>query len=117
MCYLGGYQAWAPKSVCYYAIIDETGEICGVNSCHDTGHLLVRSRGLWVDPSRRGHGLGQKLLDFAVDWTRTNKYIALWSYPKLSAWNTYRAVGFERQADWQVDPDTQQQNCYAIRFI
>ena len=117
MCYLGGYHAWAPKKACYYAITDEQGKTCGVNSCHDTGNLLVRSRGLWVDPAYRGQGLGQKLLEFAVDWTKANGYSALWSYPKLSAWNTYRSVGFERQLDWQTDPDTKQQNCYAIRFI
>ena len=115
MCYLGGYLAWPPKEIYYYAVQNSQGDIVGVNSCHDTGAYTVRSRGLWVDPKYRGQGLGTTLLTHAVAWAEERNYWAVWSYPKQSAWPAYASAGFVRQGSWITDGAAV--NSYAIRFI
>lgn len=115
MSYLGGYQCYPPKHSCYYAVTDQKGQILGVNSCHDTGEYLVRSRGLWVDPSQRGQGLGKMLLEYTLTWAQQQGYIAVWSFPKLAAWPTYQSVGFVHQGPWIEQSGST--NGYALRFL
>ncbi|HET8650081.1 MAG TPA: GNAT family N-acetyltransferase, partial [Gemmatimonadales bacterium] len=52
-----------------------------------------------VDPSARGRGLGRRLLDTAIEFSRAAGYrrIVLWTVSALeAAARLYRAVGFER---------------------
>ena len=116
MSYLGGYLAWPPKEVYYYGVFTDQNDIVGVNSCHDTGHMLVRSRGLWVDPQHRGHQLGVQLLDHATQWAEQRDYYAVWSYPRRDSWATYKAAGYEQEGPWFTDSNAVT-NCYAIRRI
>lgn len=115
MSYLGGYLAWPPEEVCYYGVFNGQNDIVGVNSCHDTGHLLVRSRGLWVDPNYRGQRLGVKLLDFATEWAQQRSRHAVWSYPRQDSMATYSAAGYIQQGPWFTDSGVT--NCYAIRVL
>jgi len=115
MSYLGGYLAWPPETVCYYGVFDKNNNIVGVNSCHDTGAYTVRSRGLWVDEQHRNNGLGRMLLNYAVAWTESQGRIALWSYPKSTAWTTYNSAGFEQQGPWITENGST--NAYAIKFL
>lgn len=115
MAYLGGYHAYAAQDICYYAVTI-AGKIAGVNSCHNTGDLIVRSRGLWVLPEYRGQGIGQELLNYNFAWAKLRGYRAVWSYPKQAAFSTYQSVGFGAQSDWITD-EAGNVNCYVIKFL
>ena len=115
MAYLGGYHAYSPKDICYYGVIVD-GNIAGVNSCHNTGDRIIRSRGLWVLPQYRGQGLGQELLSYNFTWAQEHGYHAAWSYPKQDAFNTYQSVGFTAQSGWITD-EAGNVNCYVIKFL
>jgi GNAT superfamily N-acetyltransferase len=59
-----------------------------------------RSRGLWVFPKYRGQHIGFHLLVASIEQGIKEKTNYVWSYPKLSSWNTYQSVGFELSSDW-----------------
>ncbi len=115
MAYLGGYHAYEAKDICYYAVTVD-GAVAGVNSCHNTGDRIVRSRGLWVLPEHRGLGLGQELLNYNFTWAQEHGYTAVWSYPKQAAFGTYQSVGFSAQSPWITD-EAGNVNCYVIKFL
>jgi GNAT superfamily N-acetyltransferase len=90
--------------------------ILGVNSGHSCpGSNSYRSRGLWVNPRYRGQGIGQSLLQAAIEQGRKEGRTTVWSYPRKSSWPTYAAVGFKLESDWGPS-ETSDQNAYcAIR--
>ena len=102
MVYLGGYHldnmTSNPTFLGY--ILDD--RIVGVNSghkCHDGGY---RSRGLFVFPEHRKKGLGIKLLEETIAQAETEGCSYVWSYPKLSSWETYKKAGFSLASPWEI---------------
>jgi GNAT superfamily N-acetyltransferase len=85
-------------------------KLIGVNSGHMTMDRLYRSRGLFVDEAYRNQGIGKKLLLKTSSQAYHEKAIAVWSYPKYTAWLTYAKAGFNRSGysynfDWIYSED------------
>ena len=100
MNFLGGYDlinmSYAPTFFAY--ILDN--KIVGVNSGHKCMDNSYRSRGLWVFPEYRGQRVGRKLLLATIERGIYENVDYVWSYPKFSSWNTYRAAGFTLASKW-----------------
>ena len=101
MNFLGGYDlinmSYAPTFFAY--ILDN--KIVGVNSGHKCMDNSYRSRGLWVFPEYRGQHIGRKLLLATIDQSTIEKSHYVWSFPRLSSWNTYKATGFTLASTWE----------------
>lgn len=109
MLYLGGHDMnnfnYRVDLIGYH--IDD--KLVGVNSSHRCSDGSYRSRGLWVDPEYRGRGIGQRLLRQSIEYKGNATFV--WSYPRQSSWNTYKAVGFQLTSDWQAS-ETSEANAY-----
>lgn len=70
--------------------------LVGVNSFHDVGEQQ-RSRGLFVLPEYRGHGIGLWLLKSTLSHHDSDKI--MFSYPRDSALTTYLNAGFRVVGD------------------
>jgi len=114
MCFLNGHDMVNMQSTPTFFgyVIDD--HIIGVNSGHACPNQNnYRSRGLWVDPNYRGHGIGQQLLTSTIEQGLREGYTKIWSYPRKSSWPTYSAVGFELASVWEVS-ETSEFNAYCI---
>lgn len=101
MSYLGGYDLKnmdnAPTFFAYFI----NNNIVGVNSGHMCFDRTYRSRGLFVFPEFRGNGIGQLLLEETIKQGHKENAHTVWSYPKISSWNTYLNAGFSLASDWE----------------
>lgn len=80
--------------------VKEHGEIIAVNSGHKTALKEYRSRGLWVQPNRRGRQLGKLLLQATIKQAIDEHSNIVWTMPRNDSLYTYETVGFERTGDW-----------------
>ena len=100
MNFLGGHNlnnmSFAPTFFAYIL----NNKIVGVNSGHKCMDNSYRSRGLWVFPEYRGQRVGRKLLLATIEQGIYENVDCVWSYPKFSSWNTYRAAGFTLASKW-----------------
>lgn len=69
-------------------------ELVGVNSIHPVNDNEYRSRGLYVYNKHRKKGFGIKLLKYGIEYAQKEKAKFIWSFPKLTALNTYVKSGF-----------------------
>lgn len=89
--------------------------IVGVNSGHSCVGGSYRSRGLYVFPEFRKHGIGIQLLRAAIMQARSENAYCIWSYPKLSSWSTYEKARFSLASDWEhSELDI---NAYAVKIF
>lgn len=109
MLYLGGYDKINFKFHSSFIGYFLDNKLIGVNSGHKCNDGSYRSRGLWVDPEHRGQGIGQMLLKQIIEFKGNATFV--WSYPRQSSWNTYKAVGFQLTSDWQAS-ETSEANAY-----
>ena len=79
----------------FFGVYNDRGELVAVNSGHQTSDTHFRSRGLFVAPGYGGRGLGQLLLQTVINLAEENDFEMIWSFPKVNAFKTYRAVGFK----------------------
>lgn len=77
-------------------------KIAGVNSGHYCCDNSYRSRGLYVFPEYRGHGIGTKLLIETINQGKKENAKFVWSYPRHSSWRTYESAGFKLYTDWHT---------------
>jgi GNAT superfamily N-acetyltransferase len=110
MLYLEGFDNHTNFRVTFIGCFDNN-KLLGVNSGHKTMDGGYRSRGLWVDPEHRGRGIGQMLLRQTIEFKDNATFV--WSYPRQSSWNTYKAIGFQLASDWQTS-ETSLANAYCI---
>ena len=94
MSFLKGYDV---KNMIYHTTflcycVDDT--IAGVNSGHKCFDNSYRSRGLYVFPSYRGRGIGNKLSLATSEEGRTEGENFVGSYPKQDRGKTYERGGF-----------------------
>lgn len=103
------------RPVNYWGIWDGN-LLVGVNSGHGTTQTEYRSRGLWVDESWRGQGLGQRLLTHTSEHAQSQGYDMIWSLPRITAINTYRLSGFCEQGD-HFATETSELNVYVRKYL
>lgn len=78
-----------------FCAVEHQGQIIGVNSCHQSGPDHMRSRGIYVDPKFRRHGVSKLLFDFVKKYAAESECELIWSLPRLSALPAYLGNGFE----------------------
>ena len=97
--------------------IRDNDKIIGVNSGFRTEEGIYRSRGLWVNSEHRGQGLGQQLLEMAIQQGKREKCSWIWSLPRKTALSTYSKSGFYKVGDW-IDKGVEfGPNCLAIHKL
>ena len=80
------------------------GEICGTCGVSPVGEGVYELRKMYLHPSSRGRGLGQKLLDEAIRWTRdkgARRLVLDTVHEMTRAITFYEANGFIRD-DGQI---------------
>lgn len=110
MKFLQGYEDNSNEVATYFAWVED-GSIVGVNSGHTCKDGSYRSRGLWVNPSVRGRGIGKELLLATIKKGQDSTFV--WSFPKQSSWRTYHSVGFELASDFKSNVNDT--NAFCIR--
>ena len=85
-------------------------KLVGVNSFHDVGENQQRSRGLFVLPEYRGHGIGTALLRQTLAMRKPDKL--MFSYPKEQAVTAYIQAGFKVVSERLFDPVENKANYY-----
>ena len=100
MTFLGGYDLKNMQHEPTFFAYTMNNKIVGVNSGHLFYDNSYRSRGLWVFPEYRGNRIGIQLLLAAIEQGTNENVDYIWSYPKFSSWNTYRAAGFTLASKW-----------------
>jgi GNAT superfamily N-acetyltransferase len=102
MLYLKGYDLnnynYIPKFFGYK--LDD--KIVGVNSGHKCFDHTYRSRGLFVFPEYRNHGVGKELLLATIEQGRKEKASLVWSYPRQESWSVYESAGFSLASGWNT---------------
>lgn len=78
----------------FFGVFKERSNLVGVVSGFKTSPEHYRSRGLWVHPDHRGHGLGILLMNRLTAQARIENSSVLWTMPRHSAWGFYKTFGF-----------------------
>jgi GNAT superfamily N-acetyltransferase len=95
MAYLGGYDMsiYNKYTPTFYGVyIDKL--LVGVNSCHKTEDMVLRSRGLFVNPAFRGNGIGNMLLHAVIQQHISERCAILWSLARKESLSVYYNAGF-----------------------
>lgn len=118
MLYYGGYN------LAIYELYDPTffgvyvdDKLVGVNSGHRTDYNAYRSRGLYVDVSSRGQGIGKRLLLASCNKAREESCMFAWSMPRKKSQFAYESVGFELTSDWFNEDVEFGPNAYCIVYL
>lgn len=85
------YKKYTP----YFCAIYDNDTIVGVNSCHQTGELEFRSRGIYIFPQYRSKNYSAMLFEFVKQKAIENNCTTIWSLPRLSALKSYTSYGFK----------------------
>lgn len=88
------------------------GALVGVNSGHRSSSTDFRTRGMFVDASVRGQGVGKALLDETMNIGRHLGCNICWGWPRKQSFFLYEKAGFVRIGDW-FPTETNSWNCYA----
>lgn len=115
MIYLGGIDIVNMKSSPTFFGYKLNNDIVGVNSGHMCNDNTYRSRGLWVDETHRGQGIGRLLLKATVEKAQEEHASLVWSYPRFDSWHTYKAEGFSLVTPWEIS-ETSEKNAYCSRI-
>lgn len=94
-------------------------KLVGVNSGHMCIGKEYRSRGLWVDPTYRGIGIGKKLLIKTIAQGYHEGAVLCWSYPRFESWSAYTSAGFINKSneywfDWEKSETGMNCRCFII---
>lgn len=87
--------------------------LVGTISGYQTNERLFRSRGLYLDPAVRGHGLSQLLFRAVVEQASSLGLEEIWTLPRKSSWKVYKKFGFYQVSDWFQDGMEFGPNCLA----
>lgn len=91
-------------------------KLVGVNSGHRTTDVQYRSRGIWVDPEYRTHGIAQQLFMMTQHQAIIEGCDMLWSIPRKTALKAYTKFGFETVGDY-FGTETADANIYVKKYI
>jgi len=92
-----------------------SGHFAGEFTDRNRPGRLYRSRGLWVDQSRRRRGIARQLMRELIEHARSQDAVAIWTFPRKTAMPFYESMGFRMWSTWlpQQEGDSDL-NCYAI---
>jgi len=90
--------------------------IVGVNSGHRTSDSQYRSRGIWVDPAYRKHGVAQMLFTMTQHQAIIEQCEMLWSIPRKTALPAYTKFGFNTVGDY-FGTETADANIYVSKRL
>lgn len=71
-------------------------EIVGVNSILKTSESICRSRGLWVNSSKRKLGIGTLILEESKNIALKEGFTIMWSMPRYESLDFYLKNGFKK---------------------
>lgn len=91
-------------------------KLVGVNSGHRTADHQYRSRGIWVDPDYRMHGISQQLFAATQQQAVEEQCDMIWSIPRKTALKAYTKFGFETVGDY-FGTETADANIYVRKYI
>ena len=91
-------------------------KIVGVNSGHHTTDRQYRSRGIWVDPEYRMHGISQQLFMMTEHQAILEGCEMIWSIPRKTALKAYTKFGFQTVGDY-FGTETSDANIYVTKII
>lgn len=91
-------------------------KLVGVNSGHRTSEVEYRSRGIWVDPEYRMHGISQQLFTMTEHQAVLEGCEMIWSIPRKTALKAYTRFGFQTVGDY-FGTETADANIYVIKRI
>lgn len=97
----------------FFGFVNDHGDVVAVNSGHKCVDSSYRSRGLWVEPMYRGHGIGELLLIKSKMQSIIERTYCVWSLPRQTSWSTYSRAGFVLAGMW-FSTDTSPANSYCI---
>lgn len=92
-------------------------QIVGVNSCHQSGQSLFRSRGLYVFPAWRRRGVARALLRETCLLAKSQGAVSIWSAPREESLGPYRSVGFEPVSELTHDGFEFGPNLYVVKKL
>ena len=83
--------------------IHSTMGFCKVNIYHETHQTVAELYDLIVFPDFRGHGIGENLMEMAVEQARLEGADVLVLWPDCEKWteNWYHRLGFERNDNYR----------------
>lgn len=96
----GGYDIKNFDYKASYFIFKIDDKIVGCNSGHLCSDNKYRSRGLYVFPEYRRHGIGKELLLATINQGIKENCDLIWSYPRIESWGTYSSAGFALVSSW-----------------
>jgi len=91
-------------------------KLVGVNSGHRTSDTQYRSRGIWVDPEYRMHGISQQLFSATQQQAIDEQCDMIWSIPRKTALKAYTKFGFSTVGDY-FGTETADANIYVSKYI
>lgn len=91
-------------------------KLVGVNSGHRTSPTQYRSRGIWVDPEYRMHGISQQLFMMTEHQAVIEQCEMIWSIPRKTALNAYLKFGFRTVGDF-FNTETSDANIYVKKQL
>ena len=108
------YKKYTPT---FFAVYNNAGQIIGVNSGHQTGDRMYRSRGIWVDPVYRGKGVAGILFCELEGQAMKEQCKSIWSVPREKALPSYVKYGFKQTSDFFNEGMEFGPNCYVIKEL
>lgn len=91
-------------------------KLVGVNSGHRSAEIEYRSRGIWVDPDYRKHGVSQMLFAMTQHQAMIEKSEMIWSIPRKTALPAYTKFGFNTVGDF-FGTETADANIYVSKRL
>ena len=118
MLHLGGYDSRIPTlygdQARYFGAFDGK-TLIGVISAHPTSALHYRTRGVYVRPEHKQHGIGQRLVLTAFDAAVANGQAINWMLPRVSNIKFFQKCGFQILPDPVRDEFEYGPHVYAMR--
>tara|TARA_Y200000002_G_scaffold383243_1_gene404357 strand:- start:6460 stop:6942 length:483 start_codon:yes stop_codon:yes gene_type:complete len=108
------YDKFKPTFV---AVYNNADTIIGVNSGHQTGDNMYRSRGVWVDPLYRKQGIAGILFCEIEGKAMEEKCKTMWSLPRKESLPAYEKYGFIKTSDFFDEGMEFGPNCYVKKEL
>jgi RimJ/RimL family protein N-acetyltransferase len=106
---------YTPPHGAFWVVRDDTGRVVGSVGVDRVDARSAELHRLYVDSSLRGRGIGQRLVETVLDWSRTQGLgqVVLWSDTRFeNSHRLYRRLGFAQLAERTVEGDINESREY-----